>query len=275
MEKIRDSVSLATETSGKGTALITGASAGIGALYAERLARQGYDLILVARNKNRLDELADRLRRETGRSAKAIVADLTVREHLRSVEDVLREESRITMLVNNAGFGSAATLLDSDPDSLEAMIHLNVVALTRLTRAIVPNFVARGNGIIVNIASIVALTPEILNGTYSGTKAYVVNFTQSLHHELAPKGIQVQAVLPGATRTEFWDVAGLPSHHLPAGIVMEAAELVDAALAGLAMKELITIPSLPDSSEWERFNSTRVSLGPKLSLERAADRYNQ
>jgi short-subunit dehydrogenase len=261
--------------SNKGTALITGASSGIGALYAERLAKQGYDLILVARNKDRLAQLSERLQRETGRSARVVVADLTTPEDLRSVEELLRQDAGITMLVNNAGFGSAATLLDSDPDWLESMIQLNVVALTRLTRAVAPALVARGKGIIVNIASIVALAPEVLNGTYSGTKAYVVNFTQSLHRELGPKGIQVQAVLPGATRTEFWDVAGLPSQHLPSEIVMEATELVDAALAGLAMKELITIPSLPDASEWDRLDSARMALGPKLSLERAAARYKQ
>ena len=136
-----------------------------------------------------------------------------------------------------------------------------------------PGFVARGNGTIINIASSVALTPELLNGTYSGTKAYVVNFTQALHHELDAKHVRVQAVLPGATRTEFWEAAGLPLKHLPEEIVMSAEEMVDAALSGLDQGELITIPSLPDAREWDAFNSARVALGRNLSRNHAADRY--
>ncbi len=127
---------------------------------------------------------------------------------------------------------------------LESMIELNVTALTRLTAAAVPGFVERGNGIVINISSIVALSPETLNGTYSGTKAYVLNLTQSLHHEVGDKGVQLQAVLPGATSTAFWDRAGLAVEHLPAQIVMTAEDMVDAALAGLDQRELVTIPSL-------------------------------
>ena len=145
------------------------------------------------------------------------------------------------------------------------MIQLNVIALTRLTRAVVPGFVARGNGTIINIASSVALTPEVLNGTYSGTKAYVVNFTQALHHELSAKSVRVQAVLPGATRTEFWATAGLPVKHLPEEIVMSAEEMVDAALSGLDQGELIPPFRLSLTREcWTAFNSARVALGPAI-----------
>lgn len=257
----------------KGTALITGASSGIGAGYADRLARRGYDLILVARNRARLESLAERLARESGRHIEILLADLTATPDLRRVEERLRHDGAITLLVNNAGLGATAPLLDSDPDQIDTMIQLNVVALTRLTHAAAPGFVARGGGTVINIASIVALSPELLNGSYSGTKAYVVNLSQSLHHELGSKGVQVQAVLPGAVSTEFWEIAGVPVAHLPKEIVMTADDLVDAALAGLDAKELITIPSLPDVADWQRFDAARLALVPNLSRAKPAKRY--
>ncbi len=262
-----------TKQSNRGTALITGASGGIGAVYADRLARRGYDLILVARDQVRLAGLATQLSADTGRTAEVLAADLTRKADLLRVEARLRSDDGVTLLLNNAGFGASAPLMDSDPDTLESMIQLNVVAPTRLARAVVPGFVARGNGTIIHIASSVALTPDLLNGTYSGTKAYVVNFTQALHHELGAKHVRVQAVLPGATRTEFWEAAGLPLKHLPEEIVMSAEEMVDAALSGLDQGELITIPSLPDAREWDAFDSARVALGRNLSRNHAADRY--
>jgi short-subunit dehydrogenase len=256
-----------------GTALITGASSGIGAVYADRLARRGHDLILVARDAGRLAQVSERVTRDTGRTVETIVADLTKREDLTRVEGRLREDAGITMLVNNAGFGGTAPLVDSNPDELESMILLNVVALTRLTAAAVPAFVGRQHGTVVNIASIVALAPELLSGTYSGTKAFVLNLTQSLHHEVGGKGVQVQAVLPGATSTEFWDRAGTAVSNLPEQIVMRAEEMVDAALVGLDRGELVTIPSLPDVEDWSAFDAARRRLGPNLSRSRAAERY--
>lgn len=256
-----------------GTALITGASSGIGAVYADRLARRGYDLILVARNRERLDTLASRLTDATGRSIEVVAADLGKREDVRRIEEILRTDSSITLLVNNAGIGGAAPLLDSNADQMEAMIDLNVTALTRLTYAVAPKFVARGAGAIVNIASIVAVAPEVLNGVYGGTKAFVLAFSQSLHHELGAKGVRVQAVLPGATRTEFWDVAGHPVDNLPQDIVMSAGDLVDAALAGFDQGELATVPSLPELADWTAFESARAALAPNLSHSKPAARY--
>jgi hypothetical protein len=260
-------------TNSQGTALITGASSGIGAVYANRLARRGYDLILVARNRDRLDRLASGLIDATGRSVNVVTADLSKMQDLRSVEDILRSDSSITMLVNNAGVGSAAPLLDSDVNLMGAMIDLNVTALTRLTYAIAPGFVARGKGTIINIASIVAVAPELLNGVYGATKAFVLAFSQSLHHELGVKGVRVQAVLPGAIRTEFWDVAGRPVENLPQAIVMDAEDLVDAALAGLDQGEFATVPSLPEVADWNAFQSARAALGPNLSRGKPAVRY--
>ena len=255
------------------TAVITGASSGIGAVYADRLAHRGYDLLLVARNQHRLSDRAANLTAKTGRTVEILPADLTVRSDLLRVEERLRSDKAISALVNNAGFGATAKLIDSKIEELENMIQLNVTALTRLTAAVLPGFLERHRGLIINIASIVALAPELLNGTYSGTKAYVVNLTQSLHNEVGDKGVQVQAVLPGATGTEFWDRAGLPVDNLPDQIVMSADEMVDAALAGLDQHELITIPSLPDFADWQKFEAARLALGPNLSQKHPANRY--
>jgi len=257
----------------KGTALITGASSGIGAVYADRLARAGYDLILVARRADRLRTLARELTDRTGRSVETIAADLTHPADLAGVETVLRTDASITLLVNNAGVGATAPLLQSDVADMDRMITLNVGVLTRLAYAAAPAFVARGNGTIVNIASIVALAPELLNGVYGGTKAFVLAFSQSLQHELADKGVHVQAVLPGATATDFWDVAGTPIAHLPTDIVMPVEAMVDAALAGLAQGERVTIPSLADLADWTAFDQARTALGPKLSRSVPAARY--
>jgi uncharacterized protein len=261
-------------TGTKGTALITGASSGIGAVYADRLARRGYDLILVARNESRLAALSQRLENATGRSVAAITADLNDKADLARIEATLRTNASITLLVNNAGVGATAPLLDSDVEKMDEMIRLNVGALTRLTYAAVPGFVARHGGTIVNIASIVAISPEALNGVYGGSKAFVLAFSQSLQHELAQKGVRIQAVLPGATATEFWDIAGRPVSKLPAAIVMSAEIMVDAALAGLDQGETVTIPSLPDKAEWDRFEAARRAMSGRLSSAVPARRYN-
>jgi short-subunit dehydrogenase len=256
-----------------GTAVITGASTGIGALYAERLAARGYDLVLVARNSVRLLGLAARLQAETGRTVRTISADLTDSADLARIETLLREDSSIAMLVNNAGVGATAPLLASDVDKMEEMIRLNVTALTRLTYAAAPGFAARGAGTIVNIASIVAIAPEVLNGVYGASKAYVLALSQSLHHELQGKGVRVQAVLPGATATDFWTVAGTPVEHLPQEIVMRADAMVDAALAGLDQGELVTIPGLEDGAKYEAYEAARRAMHPELSTSTPASRY--
>jgi short-subunit dehydrogenase len=256
----------------KGTALITGASTGIGAVYADRLAKRGHDLILVARNTERLSESAARLK-PTGRKIETITADLTQAADVQRVAERLRSDSTITALVNNAGLGSAGKLLDSNIDDLESMIYLNVTALTRLALAALPGFVARKNGLLINIASVVALAPELLNGTYSGTKAYVVNFTQALQKEVEGLGITIQAVLPGATATPFWEKSGRPVEQLPSEIVMTAEDMVDASPVGLDQHEAITIPALPNINDWEVFEAARKALGPNLSHQQPAARY--
>jgi short-subunit dehydrogenase len=256
-----------------GTALITGASSGIGAIYADRLARRGCDLILVARNQARLNALATRLAEETGRSVDVIAADLNDPADVALVEQVLRTDPSITMLVNNAGIGATAPLLEADVDAMARMINLNVTALTRLTYAVAPAFVERGGGTIVNVSSMVAIAPELLNGVYGGTKAFVLAFSLSLQKELGERGVRVQAVLPGAVDTAFWDIAGKPVDRLPSGIVMSGEDLVDAALAGLDQGELVTIPSLPDRAAWDAYEAARQQMLPKLSRSTPAERY--
>jgi hypothetical protein len=259
--------------SSRGTALITGASSGIGATYADRLARRGHDLILVARNRERLDALATQLKADTGGSVEVIVADLSDKADLARVEQRLRDDERITMLVNNAGITAPGPFVGADLDLYEKVIQLNVVAVMRLAGAVLPGFVARGRGTIINIGSVTALMPEKFNGTYSGTKAFVLNFTQALQAEVGERGIRVQAVLPGGTRTEIWERAGINLSNYPPEMFMEVDEMVDAALAGLDQGELVTIPSLPNGADWKAFTAARLALGPNLSLNHPADRY--
>lgn len=263
-----------TTNASKGTALITGASAGIGAVYADRLARRGYDLILVARNEARLRGVADKVGAGTGRRVQTVIADLGNKDDLLRVEKILREDRSISVLVNNAGLASVRPLLSENVDKMEEMIFLNITALTRLAYAAAPGFVARGKGTLINIGSVVGISVETLNGVYGASKAYVLALSHSLQHELADKGVRVQAVLPGATATDIWENAGLPLASLPKEIVMSADEMVDAALAGLDQGEVVTLPGLQDGSEWTRYEEARRVLATRLSSDRAAPRYS-
>ena len=260
-------------SSSKGTAVITGASSGIGAIYADRLASWGYDLILVARNRERLSAVAKRVSEDTGRSAEIIVADLGNRADLVHVEDRLRTDASITLLVNNAGVGVPTPFLAADIDKIDQMIELNVTALVRLTYAVMPAFLERAKGAVINISSALGIAPELLNGVYGGTKAFVLAFGLSLHKEFSGRGIRIQTVVPGATATEFWDVSTTPLAGLPAEVVMDADEMVEAAIAGFELGETITIPSLPDVADWEAYEAARQNLIPKLSLSSPAGRY--
>ncbi len=227
----------------------------------------------MARNAERLNTVANRISATTGREVEILRADLSDATDRRLVENRLREDSAIEILVNNAGFGGVTPLLQSNVETMEEMIDLNVTALTRLTYAAVPGFVTRGHGTVINISSIVAIAPELLNGVYGGTKAFVLAFTQSLQHELKDKGVRVQAILPGATATEFWDVAGLPHENLPGGWVMKSEDMVDAALAGLDAGEVVTIPPLQDGTDWETFEANRQTFRNKFGYSQPGSRY--
>ena len=257
----------------QGKALVTGASSGIGATYAERLARRGYDLLLVARDLARLESMASRLAEQYGVEVQVLKADLTRTADLLVVEDRLRSDGAISLLVNNAGIATNGKLADADLDQAERLIQLNVVALTRLASIAAAQFSAAGRGAIINIASVVALAPEMFNAVYSASKAYVLSLSQTLHSEIAASGVQVQAVLPGVTRTEIWERSGIDGSALPPEMIMEVGEMVDAALAGFDQRELVTIPSLPDAADWQKFVAARGALGPNLSRNSAAQRY--
>lgn len=256
-----------------GTALITGASSGIGAVYAERLAARGFNLLLVARDQNRLETAATEIRGTYGVKVEVFKADLMRRENLLDVEQRLRSDASITLLVNNAGVTTDGPLANADMEQLERLILLNITAVTRLAAAAAASFTKSARGTIINIASVVALFPERFNATYSASKAYVLSLTQSLNAELEGTGVKVQAVLPGVTRTEIWERSGIDASGIPAEMVMEAGEMVDAALVGLDQGELITIPSLPDEGEWQEFVRARHVMAPNLSRSSAAQRY--
>ena len=257
-----------------GTALITGASTGIGAIYASRLASRGYDLLLVARDGARLDQVACGLRDHNIR-IDTMSADLTNPADLLRVESLLRTDAAITMLINNAGMSGGGPTYSANPDVLQSIIDLNVLAFTRLAAAAAASFSARVKGTIVNIASVTALFPEKLAPTYPATKAYVIAFSQALAAELSSMGVRVQIVLPGATRTEIWARSGADVNDLPPEIVMSAEDLVDAALAGLDQGEVVTIPSLPELDGWQAMESARLELYPGLSRDRPAQRYTK
>lgn len=252
------------------TILITGASDGIGAVYADRFAKRGANLILVARRAGRLEALATSLR-ETGVHVEVIAADLAKADDLARIETRLREDDAITGLINNAGIAGEQSFVETQPAYLTGMIDLNIVAVTRLSRAIAPRLSAQGAGTLINITSVTALMPDGFTAVYPATKAYVLAFTEALQVELGGKGVKVQAVLPGITRTPIWtqeQLAGIPAH-----MVMDVEDMVDAALAGLDMGEAITIPALPDSADLDAYLAARAALRPNLSLKDAAARY--
>jgi short-subunit dehydrogenase len=256
-----------------GAALITGASTGIGATYADRLARRGHDLVLVARDVARLETLAARLKAETGVNVDILPADLTDKADLARVEARLRDDAAIDILINNAGVALSGPFVDQDVERVESMIQLNILSVTRLAHAAARAFAARDRGAIVNISSVVGLAPELQMAVYGATKAYVTYFTQTLRLQLSPK-IHLQAVLPGATRTEIWDRSGSGgADSLDPNMLMEVDDLVDAALSGFDQGELVTIPSLPDAADFSAYDAARARLLPNLSRNRSAARY--
>ncbi len=256
----------------KGAALITGASTGIGATYADRLAKRGYDLILVARDEARLNALAERLRGETGVKVEVIKADLTDKADLLKLEQRLATDTGISALVNNAGVAGANDFVGSDPDAFDKMIQLNITAVTRLASAAARNFAPRNTGAIVNLASVVGLMPELNMPVYGATKAFVTYLTQGLRVQFADSAIRLQAVLPGATRTEIWERSGSDIDAMDPNMIMGVDDMVDAALAGFDQGELVTIPSLPDAADWDGALAAKAKLYPNLSRSEPAAR---
>lgn len=251
--------------------MITGASTGIGATYAERFARRGHDLVLVARDVARMDALAGRLRQEAGVTVDILAADLTQAADLAKVEARLREDARIGILVNNAGTAIGGSFVDQSVEDITKLVTLNATALLRLSRAIAPRLAEAGEGAIVNIGSVVGVAPEFGMTVYGATKAFVQFLSQGLAQELGPMGVYVQAVLPATTRTEIWAHVGADVDTM--SNVMEVGDLVDAALVGFDRRELVTIPPLHDVGQWEAFDGTRKAMIGNIVNALPAERY--
>lgn len=254
-------------------ALVTGASSGIGAAYAEQLAGRGHDLVLVARDAARLEAAAVRLAREAAVRVEALPADLTLPADLAAVCDRLAGDDDLRLLVNCAGLGPMGPAVGGPADRYDGMVALNVTALQHLALTAAAAFAERGGGTVVNVSSVVALVPERFNAAYAASKAFVLALTQGLAAEVGAKGVRFQAVLPGITRTELFERAGTDLSRIPEAMIMEAGDLVTAALAGLDAGEMVTIPSLPDAADWQAFEAARFRLGPNLSHRAPAARY--
>jgi len=230
-------------------ALVTGASSGIGRAFAERLARDGYGLILVARRRQKLEELRLQIEAAGGR-AEILVADLATPEGLVTVER-RAGGGDVTMLVNNAGFQNYGPFASIDIDVAEAQIRVHVTAVVRLSRAALPAMIARRSGAIINVSSMLAFSAGLelpflpKRATYAAGKAFVNAFTETLSGELTGSGVQVQALCPGVVRTEFHNVDGKPLLR-PNVPIMEPEDLVTASLVALALGEVICSPALAE-----------------------------
>jgi uncharacterized protein len=251
---------MTTSTTGAATqrtrpcALVTGASSGLGEAFAERLAADGHDLLVVARREDRLRALAERLRDTYGAATQVLVADLAAPDDLRRVESRIAAGPALDLLVNNAGFGGYRPFLQLDPDRAEQLVGLQVLTVTRLARAALPAMVARDRGAVINVSSQLAFSaalpsPPLPPGraVYAATKAYVNAFTQLLAGELAGTGVRVQALCPGVMRTEFYARMGTDLDRLPMR-PMEPSQVVGASLAGLQRGQVLCLPGLDDAS---------------------------
>jgi len=258
----------------KGTAVVTGASSGLGAVFADRLASRGYDLILVARRADRLDALQTRLSSQYSISVKAAVADLATKADLDSLVEKLRDDKSITMLVNDAGAASMKPLVSIGDAELHPMIYVNMTALTRLTLAVLSGFKERDHGTIINIGSSLAVYTPPHTAIYSATKAYVMNFTLGMQQELVGTKVVAQLVLPAKTATEIWKNSDVPLSSLNQSVVMTAENCVDAALSGLDQGELATFPSVEDYQLWLDFEDVRRQLFDATQTGKPASRYH-
>lgn len=229
-------------------ALVTGASAGIGEAFAERLARDGWNLCIVARRRERLEELARRLRKRHGGRVDVVVADLTDAEDLHRLERRVARDASLDLLVNNAGMADFGRFIDRDRNREEAEIRLNVLAVVRLTHAVLPAMVRRKRGAVINVSSAAAMLPGPFFAVYSACKAFLNTFTEALHLELDGTGIRMQVLCPGLTRTEIFDSAGADASSLPDFMWMSASAVVDESLAALERGTVVCIPGFTNQA---------------------------
>ncbi len=251
-----------------GTAVVTGASSGIGKVYAAKLAERGFDLILIARRADRLTELSEELKAKHGVEVANIVADLSKPDDLERVAQHLERDSSLTLLVNNAGTMAMGAFPEAKAGEIADMLHVNVLALTRLALAVLPGFKQRDHGTLINMGSVLGFSGYPGTSAYSGTKAYVLSFTRGLQAELAGSKVKIQLVAPAGTATEGWDSTTVDS-----SIVMTAEECVDASLKGLDMQEPMTLPSLNDLNLLESYEAAASALMGASQTGKTAERY--
>jgi hypothetical protein len=256
----------------RGLAVVTGASSGIGAVYAERLAARGHSLLLVARRSDRLVRAKERLASNYRVQVATLVADLEWPSGVSDLEARIAADD-VTFVVNNAGAGGLGRIADMNADQLERVIQLNITALTRLSHAALAGFRKREAGVLVNIGSMMAHSAAASAAAYSGSKAYVLNFTRSLQMEFADSPIRIQLVMPGPIRTEFFSSQGMGESIFPAESYLAPEQLVDAALAGLDAGESVTIPSMPDEQPWTALEAARTEFVKAMMSGKVAVRY--
>ena len=262
-----------TNTKNLGIAVVTGATGGVGASYAQGLAERGYDLLLVARDAAALCALADTIATSTGRNVDMDALDLADSTRLAQLTKRLEQDSRVSLLANIAGSATFSAFPALDTGKIDQTIAVNITALTQLSRAVAPGLVARGDGVIVNFASVLAFRPWAEFNVYNASKAYVVALSQSLQAQLRDKGVLVQVVAPPATATPFWQEAGFSLENLPAKAVMKREDLVAAALLGLDRREEWVLPSLADVAVWDAYEAGRAELVKGMMNGALAARY--
>lgn len=254
-------------------ALITGASSGIGKVYAEQLAQRGYDLVLVARRHAVLDQLGTRLSGQHGVEVEVLAADLSTPDELAKVCARIEDGSPINLLVNNAGYAVRGKVAELDPAALASMLSVNVAAMGQLAHSALAQMLKVGHGEIINIGSATAFIFIPGNAGYAASKSYVTSFTRHMQLETTGTDVHVQLLVPGIVSTDFHRLAGADLSHFPADRVMSASDLVQASLQALVMRELVCIPSMPDVKDWHAYLAAEQLLATNVSRDRIAARY--
>ena|ERR1700754_4161049 len=262
-----------TESKKMGTAVVTGASSGLGEVFAERLAKRGYNLKLVARRKDRLDALAARLQSKYGVKVTNLVADLGRETDLEKVVDDLKADKSIVLLINNAGTSTLAASTATSVAKQKEMVDVNITSLMLLSNAVLPQFIEKNEGILINIASVLGFYSLPISAVYSGTKGFVVQYTVGLQEELKGTNVKVQLVNPATTATEIWEVGGVPLSALDQSTIMTAEDCVDAILSGLDKGELTTYPSINDQKLIDGYEDARIKLFKGSQTGQPAERY--